>query len=360
MGDGMKVVCLPGDGIGPEVMAEAVRVLPILASDIEVETKPLGASALASHGEALPGETLEACQQADAVLMGAVGLDNQLASDAHPEGAMFSLRRELDVYANLRPFQAPGIDLLVVRELVGGLYFGARGTRADGVVYDTCEYHPDQVERILRRGFELAQDRNGRLTSVDKANVLATSRMWRRTAARLAEEFPSVEVEHLLVDTAAMRLVQAPDQFDVIVTENTFGDILSDVAAAVCGGIGIAASASLSDSGAGLFEPVHGTAPDIAGKGLANPTAMLLSTAMMFRFGMGRTSEADSLVEAVQSARAHAPTADEGGTAGTRDFGEAVARWLTEHPVDGRSDARSLDRLEQPQELVRPIDSLTR
>jgi 3-isopropylmalate dehydrogenase len=333
----MKVVCLPGDGIGPEVMAEAVRALAIVAPDVAVESHPLGANAVASDGQALPPSTLAACLEADAVLMGAVGLDDQLASDDHPEGAMFTLRQKLDVYANLRPFQAPNVDLLVVRELVGGLYFGARGERPDGVVFDTCEYHPEQVERILRRGFELAGQRRGRLTSVDKANVLATSRMWRRVADRLAGEYPEVSVEHLLVDTAAMRLVQTPEHFDVIVTENTFGDILSDIAAAVCGGIGIAASASLADAGAGLFEPVHGTAPDIARQGIANPTAMLLSTAMMLRFGLGRTPAADAIVAAVHHARSHAPTRDEGGTASTQEFGDCVGAWLTGESAGLRS-----------------------
>lgn len=324
----MRVVCLPGDGIGPEVMAEAVRVLSVLAPDLSIESHPIGASALAACGDALPEATLAACRQADAVLMGAVGLDDQLASDEHPEGAMFSLRQQLDVYANLRPFEAQEVDVLVVRELVGGLYFGARGQRPDGVVFDTCEYHPSQVERILRRAFKLAQERGGRLTSVDKANVLATSRMWRRLAQEISAEFPEVEVEHLLVDTAAMRFVQTPESFDVIVTENTFGDILSDVAAAVCGGIGIAASASLADDGAGLFEPVHGTAPDIAGRGIANPTAMLLSTAMMLRFGLDRAEAAHALVEAVRLTRADSPTRDEGGTATTEEFGAAVVQRL--------------------------------
>lgn len=329
----MNVVCLPGDGIGPEVMAESLRVLERLCPDAELEVLPLGAQALRAHGEAFPRATMDACATADAVLMGAVGLDDQLSSDANPERAMFELRRRLDVYANLRPFRTATVDLLIVRELVGGLYFGARGERSDGVVFDTCEYHPDQVRRVLRRGFELARERSGRLTSVDKANVLATSRLWRRIADELAGEHPDVTVEHLLVDTAALHLAREPERFDVIVTENTFGDILSDIAAGVTDGLGVAASAALSDDGPGLFEPVHGTAPDIAGRGVANPTAMLLSTALMLRHGLGRPSEADALEEAVAAARRETPTRDLGGSAGTQQFGDRVLSALGTAPV---------------------------
>lgn len=324
----MTIVCLPGDGIGQEVMAEAVRVLRALDPALEIAEHPLGAAAIASDGDPLPAATLEACRASDAVLMGAVGAADYDWKGTTPEDGMFALRRALDVYANLRPFRGGGIDLLIVRELVGGLYFGARGTRPDGTVFDTCEYHPDQVERVLRRGFELARGRRSRLTSVDKANVLATSRMWRETAERLASEYPDVELDHLLVDTAAMHLVQKPQSFDVIVTENTFGDIISDVAAGVCGGLGVAASACIGDGGPGLFEPVHGTAPDIAGRGIANPTAMLLSTALMLRYSLDRSDDAEALERAVATAWAHAPTADGGGTASTSDFGRAVAEAL--------------------------------
>ena len=295
----MRVVSVPGDGIGPEVMREAVAALAVVAPDIVVEEHPLGGVAIESHGDPLPPSTLRACLDADAVLMGAVGANHAWNDRLNPEEGMFRLRHELDVYANLRPFRHGEIDLLIVRELVGGLYFGARGTRPDGTVYDTCEYHPDQVERVLRRGFELAVSRGGRLTSVDKANVLATSRMWRATAERLAPEYPAVTPEHLLVDTAALRLVTEPAAFDVIVTENTFGDILSDVAAAVAGGLETAASACIGDRRPGLFEPVHGTAPDIAGSGRANPAAMLLSTALMLRYGLDRDDAAASLEAAV-------------------------------------------------------------
>jgi 3-isopropylmalate dehydrogenase len=322
----VNIVCLPGDGIGPEVMAEAVRVLHALDPSLTVQEHPLGAAAIDACGEPLPDSTLAACRASDAVLMGAVGAGDYDWQGTTPEEGMFALRRALDVYANLRPFGGDGIDLLIVRELVGGLYFGERGTRPDGTVFDTCEYHPDQVERIVRRAFELARGRGKRVTSVDKANVLATSRMWRSVADRVAADYPDVELEHLLVDTAAMHVVQRPQDFDVIVTENTFGDILSDVAAAVCGGLGVAASACVGDGGPGLFEPVHGTAPDIAGRGVANPTAMLLSTALMLRHGIGREDDARRIERAVADAWADAPTADGGGSASTVEFGTRVAQ----------------------------------
>jgi 3-isopropylmalate dehydrogenase len=232
------------------------------------------------------------------------------------------------VYANLRPARSDGVDLLVVRELVGGLYYGAKGTRADGTVFDTCEYHPSQVERIARRAFELARTRRRRVTSVDKANVLETSRMWRRVVTEVAVEYPEVELEHILVDTAAMQLVQAPQRFDVIVTENTFGDILSDVAAAVTGGLGLAASASLSDTPPGIFEPVHGSAPDIAGRGVANPAAMFRSTALMLEHGLDRPEPAGRLAFVVDSALRETPTQDLGGSATTGDFTAAVLALL--------------------------------
>ncbi len=319
----MRVVSVPGDGIGPEVMREAVAALAVVAPDIVVEEHPLGAAAIEQHGDPLPAVTLDACLGAEAVLMGAVGANHDWKDRLNPEEGMFRLRRELDVYANLRPFEHDGIDLIIVRELVGGLYFGERGARPDGTVFDTCEYHPDQVERVLRRAFEIAGTRRGKLTSVDKANVLATSRMWRATAERLTPEYPDVSLEHLLVDTAALHLVRDPGRFDVIVTENTFGDILSDVAAAIGGGLETAASACIGDGRPGLFEPVHGTAPDIAGSGRANPAAMLLSTALMLRYGLDRDEEANRLVAAVQHA---AETRNSNGT--TRAFGNAVVDHL--------------------------------
>jgi 3-isopropylmalate dehydrogenase len=324
----MRIICLPGDGIGPEVMTAAREVLAVLAPDLELEDRPFGGAAILATGTPLPAETLEACKGADAVLLGAVGLPQLDAADVRPEQGLIGLRRELDVYANLRPARGRGVDLLVVRELVGGLYYGARGTREDGTVFDTCEYHPSQVERIARRAFELARTRRRRLTSIDKANVLETSRMWRRVVSEAAGAYPDIELEHMLVDTAAMQLVQAPERFDVIVTENTFGDILSDEAAAVAGGLGLAASASLGDGGPGIFEPVHGSAPDIAGRGTANPVAMLRSAALMLEHGLGRPEPARRLDAAVDDALARVLTPDLGGTATTAEVTAAVLEAL--------------------------------
>jgi 3-isopropylmalate dehydrogenase len=325
----MRIVCLPGDGIGPEVMLAATRVLRALFPDAELEEHLFGGAAIHATGSPLPPETLEACRGADAVLLAAVGLPEFDGAPVRPEQGLIRLRRELDAYANLRPARAEGLDLLVVRELVGGLYYGERGVRADGTVYDTCEYHPTQIERIARRGFELAGSRGGRLASVDKANILDTSRLWRRIVSEMAPEYPDVVVEHILVDTAAMQLVQAPGRFDVILTENTFGDILSDIAAAVSGGLGLAASASLGDSGPGIFEPVHGSAPDIAGRGIANPAAMLRSVSLMLAHGLGKGDAAAALDAAVDEALASSPTADLGGDATTERYTDAVLEALS-------------------------------
>ena len=324
----MKVVCLPGDGIGPEVMEGAREALAVLVPDLELEDHPFGGAAILASGTPLPPETLEACKSADAVLVGAVGLPQFDAADVRPEQGLIGLRQALDVFANLRPAKASSIDLLVVRELVGGLYYGAKGTREDGTVFDTCEYHPSQVERIARRAFELARTRRKQLTSVDKANVLETSRMWRHVVSEVAADYPDVELEHMLVDAVAMQLVQAPERFDVIVTENTFGDILSDEAAAVTGGLGLAASASVGDGGPGIFEPVHGSAPDIAGSGTANPCAMLRSVALMLEHGLGRREQARQLDEAVDHSLTRATTPDLGGTATTAAVTAAVLEAL--------------------------------
>ena len=319
-----RIVVLPGDGIGPEVAAEAVRVLESLPLDVEIQTLPFGGAAIDDGGDPLPAETLAACRGASAVLLGAVGGPRWDGGGVRPEQGLIGLRRALDVYANLRPARAPGIDLIVVRELVGGLYYGRRGVLDDGTVFDTCEYHPAQVERIARRAFALARSRRGRVLSVDKANVLETSRMWRRVVSEVAADFPDVELEHGLVDSVAMRLVTSPEDFDVILTENTFGDILSDVAAAVTGGLGLASSASLGDTGPGIFEPVHGSAPDIAGAGVANPAGMLRSVALLLEHGLGRPELARALDEAVERALASSPTRDLGGSASTSEFGDAV------------------------------------
>jgi len=325
----VTVVCLPGDGIGPEVMHEARRALAVLVPELELEERPFGAKAIRDTGDPLPKETLAACRTAEGVLKAPIGDPEFDAAEVRPEQGMLRLRAELDVYANLRPASSDSVDVLIVRELVGGLYFGASGVREDGTAFDTCEYHPSQVERIARRAFELARTRNGKLTSVDKANVLETSRLWRRVVNEVAAGYDDVEVEHMLVDNAAMQLVLAPDRFDVLVTENMFGDILSDLAAAVTGGLGLAPSASLSDGGPGIFEPVHGSAPDIAGLGIANPAAMLRSTALMLEHGLGRPEEARALAAAVEVALAEAPTPDLGGTGTTAEFGDAVLRALS-------------------------------
>jgi 3-isopropylmalate dehydrogenase len=325
----VTVVVLPGDGIGPEVAREAQRVLAVLAPEVELEERPFGAQAIRDTGDPLPKETLAACRTAEAVLKAPIGDPEFDAAEVRPEQGMLRLRAELDVYANLRPAKSDSVDVLIVRELVGGLYFGASGVREDGTAFDTCEYHPSQVERIARRAFELARARNGKLTSVDKANVLETSRLWRRVVNEVATGYDDVEVEHMLVDNAAMQLASAPGRFDILVTENMFGDILSDLAAAVTGGLGLAPSASLSDGGPGIFEPVHGSAPDIAGLGIANPAAMLRSTALMLEHGLGRPEEARALATAVEVALAQAPTPDLNGTATTAEFGDAVLRALS-------------------------------
>jgi 3-isopropylmalate dehydrogenase len=323
-----RVVLLPGDGVGPEVAHEAKLTLELLAPELEIEAQLLGAAAIRATGTPLPEETLAACRTAVAVLKAPIGDPEFDAADVRPEQGMLRLRAELDAYANLRPAVAPGIDVLIVRELVGGLYFGARGTRPDGTVFDTCEYHPDQIERVVRRAFVLAAARRGELLSVDKANVLETSRLWRRVVDRVAPEFPSVRVEHMLVDNCAMQLATNPERFDVLVTENMFGDILSDLAAAVTGGLGLAPSASLSDTGPGIFEPVHGSAPDIAGRGIANPAAMLRSTALLLEHGLGLPEPARALEQAVDRGLAVAPTPDLGGSATTAELGAAIRAQL--------------------------------
>jgi 3-isopropylmalate dehydrogenase len=321
------IAVLPGDGIGPEVAAEAIRVLDALG--IAHSEHAFGGNAILDLGTPLPSETLAACRAADAVLLGAVGLPELEGKPVRPEQGLLGLRKELGVYANLRPARSPGIDIMIVRELVGGLYFGEKGIREDGTWFDTCEYSRPEVERIARRGFEIAAKRGRRLTSVDKVNVMHTSRLWRDVVTEIgAEEYAQVALDHALVDSFAMTIVQAPESIDTVVTENTFGDILSDVAAAVTGGLGLAASASLGDDGPGIFEPVHGSAPQIAGRGIANPAAMLRSVALMLRHTLGRAEEGAALERAVDVALAEAPTPDLGGSSTTSDVGDAVLRAL--------------------------------
>lgn len=321
------VAVLPGDGIGPEVTAPALRVLDVLG--ITHSEHPFGGNAILDQGTPLPEETLAACRGADGVLLAAVGLPELEGKPIRPEQGLLGLRRELGVYANLRPARGNGIDMLIVRELVGGLYFGEKGIRDDGTWYDTCEYSRPEIERIARRSFEIARTRSGRLTSVDKVNVMHTSRLWRDVVTEMgATLYPEIELEHALVDSFAMRIVQAPETIDTVVTENTFGDILSDVAAGMTGGLGLAASASLGDDGPGIFEPVHGSAPQIAGRGIANPAAMIRSVAMLLSHGLGRPGEAAAVETAVDAALAESPTPDLGGTSSTTDVGNAVLRNL--------------------------------
>lgn len=336
----MKVVGLPGDGIGPEVFDEGIRVLAAVRPEIEVEIHPFGAEPMREHGAALLPETMVAAKRAEAVLMGAVGASDYswTLQGASPEDALFGIRKELDTFANLRPISHGAVDFLIVRELVGGIYFGDRGVEEDGTVFDTCSYHPDEVRRVARKAMTIAGDRRGRVTSVDKANVMATSRMWREVVNEVAADFKSVEVDHLLADTAALRIVDSPEQFDVILTDNLFGDLLSDVAAPHGGGIGLLPSASLSSGRLGIYEPVHGSAPDIAGHGVANPTAMIRSVALMLRWSFGDDAGATAIERAVDRALEEAPTTDLGGDTRTRAFGDLVIGHLAKEGQTGCRD----------------------
>jgi len=323
-----KIVCLGGDGIGPEVMREAIRALAALKLELEIDERPFGGSAMRENGEPLPSATLAACLKADAVLLAAVGSPEYERANVRPEQGLLALRKRLGVFANLRPVRAEGIDIMIVRELSGGYYYGRKGRLTDGMAFDTCEYHPWQIERIAHRAFAFARDRRRHVTLADKHGVLETSKLWREVVDEVADDYPDVELTEMLVDNAAMQLVSDPGQFDVLLAENTFGDILSDVAAAVTGGIGLAPSASLAESGPGIFEPVHGSAPDIAGRGLANPAAMLRSAALMLEHGLSRPQEARQLEEAVDEALRSTPTADLGGVATTVEFGDRVVDTL--------------------------------
>ena len=337
-----KIVTLPGDGIGPEILAAAVEVLDRLG-DFSYDERLVGGASIDAHGTALTDETLEACKQADAVLLAAVGgpkWDAAVAADPtapRPEQGLLGLRKGLGLFANLRPVRPSpalldasplkrdrieGTDLLVVRELTGGIYFGESG-RDGAPAHDDCAYRVGEIERIARIAFQSARTK---VTSVDKANVLETSRLWRETVTRLhAEESPDVPLEHLLVDNAAMQLVSRPSDFDVIVTENLFGDILSDEAAMLTGSLGMLPSASVGGDGPGLFEPVHGSAPDIAGTGKANPLAMFGSVALMLRHGLALEDSAAALESAIDRALdGGLRTADLGGEATTEEATRAV------------------------------------
>jgi 3-isopropylmalate dehydrogenase len=342
-----QIILLPGDGIGPEISGPAVEVLNRVApGELSFEERLFGGASIDAHGTALTDELLADCGAADAVLLAAVGgpkWDTTDPSKPRPEQGLLGLRKGLGLFANLRPVRPlPALydasplkadviertNLLVVRELTGGIYFGEK-TRTDDSASDLCAYTREEIERVARVAFGLT---SSRVTSVDKANVLETSRLWRAVVSELhRREFPNIELEHLLVDNAAMRLVAAPRHFEVILTENMFGDILSDEAAMLTGSIGLLPSASLGGDGPGLFEPVHGSAPDIAGTGQANPLAMILSAAMMLRHGLGLEEQATAVESAVDSALADGlRTPDLGGTATTAEATQAVLQNLKE------------------------------
>jgi 3-isopropylmalate dehydrogenase len=337
------IVTLPGDGIGPEIMAPTLQLLEAVG-EFEFEEHLFGGASIDAHGTALTDEVLAACRASDAILLAAVGgpkWDTTDPAKPRPEQGLLGLRKGLGLYANLRPVKPlpalyeasplrreriEGTDLLVVRELTGGIYFGEK-TRTATTASDLCAYSTEEIERIARTAFKAAR---AKVTSVDKANVLETSRLWREVVTQLhAREFAEIELEHVLVDNAAMQLVSNPRGFDTIVTENMFGDILSDEAAMLTGSIGMLPSASLSGDGPGMFEPVHGSAPDIAGTGKANPLAMFLSAAMLLRHGLGLESEAAAVESAVEGALAAGlRTPDLGGTVGTAQATKAVIAHL--------------------------------
>lgn len=355
-----KIAVIAGDGIGPEIVEEAIKILDVVAShtgcELEYTHVLMGGRALDETGVPLPDETVEICKTSDAVLLGAVGgpkWDN-LPGHLRPEAGLLGIRSALGLYANLRPatlmpaladacplkpsVACDGIDMLIVRELTGGIYFGKRGRSVgeDGEeAFDTERYTAKEIERIARVAFKAAQRRRKKVTSVDKANVLESSRLWREVVHRVAKDFPDVELEDMLVDNAAMQIVRAPGRFDVMVTSNMFGDILSDEASMITGSIGMLPSASLGDGSRGLYEPIHGSAPDIAGQGIANPLATILSAAMLLRYSLGLEREADAVERAV------AKTLDDGlrtpdiagssqnvKVVSTAEMGDAVAKSL--------------------------------
>jgi 3-isopropylmalate dehydrogenase len=348
------VAVLPGDGIGPEVTAEAVRVLHALGDlygyPIATPEYPVGAAAVTQEGEALPARTRDAVQDADAVLLGAVG-DPALAGatgNRRPEAGLLALRKLLGAYANLRPVslhpelrqvsplrpeRLENVNLLIVRELTGGLYYGEPRGRSENEAINTLRYNVGEIERVARVAFEAARQRRGSVTSVDKANVLEVSQLWRDTVNRIGAEYPEVSLEHLYVDFAAMRLISQPAAFDVLLTENLFGDILSDEAGVLAGSLGLLPSASIGD-GPGLFEPVHGSAPDIAGRGVANPIGAIASAAMLLRFGLELPEAADLVEQSIADVIAAGARTRDIALAGeptltTREMGDNIARCIS-------------------------------
>ncbi|MGL4820983.1 MAG: 3-isopropylmalate dehydrogenase [Bacilli bacterium] len=350
------IALLPGDGIGPEIVASAVHILKEVARvyghTFQFETGLIGGIAYDETGVPLPEATVQLCQKADAILLGAVGGPKYdgLPKESKPETGLLGIRKRLDLYANLRPVtayetlldasplkeaRAKGVDFVIVRELSSGIYFGQPSERREeegrSVVVDTLYYTAEEIERIVVYAFELAAKRRGKLTSVDKANVLESSRVWRETVERVRTDYPSVEVEHMLVDNAAMQLILNPAQFDVVVTENMFGDILSDIGSVLTGSIGVLPSASISANGVHLYEPIHGSAPTIAGLGIANPIATILSAAMLLRLSFGLQEEAaaiEAAVDAVLEARTWTRDLDPNSTVSTEDMTNAILRAL--------------------------------
>jgi len=345
-----RIAVLGGDGIGPEVVAEGVRCLSAVGAmfghEFELSQLPFGGAAIDAHGDPMPPRTLSACLESDAVLLGAIGGPKWSAPNAavRPEQGLLRLRKELGVYANLRPVKLhpslieastikadvlAGVDLVFVRELTGGIYFGEKKRSANSAL-DVCTYTIGEIERITRVAARLARKRRGKLTSIDKSNVLETSRLWREVSTHIVqEEFPDVALDHILVDAAAMHLIRRPRDFDVLVTENMFGDILTDEASMLSGSLGLLPSASLGDGSRGVYEPIHGSAPDIAGRGIANPLGTILSAAMMLRHSFELAKEADTLETAVAVALENGARTPDIATPGgrvlsTREMGDAV------------------------------------
>lgn len=354
-----NIAVIHGDGIGPEVVGEALKVLDTIAAKYHHEfvyTPVLaGGCAIDAVGECLPQTTIDACKAADAVLLGAVGgwKWDTLPGDKRPERALLGLRKELELFANIRPamlFDAladacplkpeiveGGLDIVVVRELTGGIYFGERGTKETDLgpaAYDVEQYAEEEVRRIAVTAFDMAMKRNKKVTSVDKANVLESSRLWRRVVTEVAKDYPEVTLEHLYIDNAAMQLVRNPKQFDVIVTGNIFGDILSDEASMITGSIGMLPSASLAKGNFGMYEPVHGSAPDIAGQDKANPLATILSAAMMLRYTFGLSEEADAIETAVKAVLAKEYRTPDIATEGTKVVGTKEAGALVRAEIE--------------------------
>ena len=338
-----KIVALAGDGIGPEIMEAGLEVLASISEkigfDYEIDRRPFGGAGIDAAGHPLPDETLKASREADAILLAAIGSPQYDDAPVRPEQGLLALRKELNLYANIRPVKIfeslkhlsplkperiTGVDFVVVRELTGGIYFGDH-ILEEKKARDINDYSYEEVERIIRKAFEIARSRRKILTSIDKQNVLATSKLWRRVAEEVAKDYPDVTLEHQLVDSAAMIMITNPAKFDVIVTENLFGDILSDESSVLSGTLGVMPSASHSENGPSLYEPIHGSAPDIAGLGIANPISMILSVAMMLRDSFGRYEDADRIEDAVEATLATGIlTRDIGGQASTKEMTEAI------------------------------------